>query len=300
MAEFTTESFQHWPNFIVIGPGKAGTSWLFQVFNAHPEICTSSAKETIFFDEEYDRGLKWYSKFFKSCCCEDRPHAVGEISNTYIFSPVVPERIHRQFPEMKLISTLRNPIERAFSHYLFERRNAGVSGTFEEAIKQRPDFLTRGFYSQHLKPYFDVFPTEQIKVFIYDDLKADNEAFAAQLFDFLNVGPLPDGAILGKRVLGASEARSRVAAKLSVAAAHAIRAAGFPEVVTKIKNGFIAQLLFKPISRDNYPTMLPETHNQLREYFREDLERLSEMLERDLVKLWLAPSPELADAGAKQ
>lgn len=289
MAAFQKSDFKHWPNFIVIGPGKAGTSWLFQVFAAHPEICTSSAKETIFFDSEYHRGLNWYAKFFRRCDADQQPHAVGEVSNTYIFSEEAPGRIREHFPEMKLLSTLRNPVERAFSHYLFERRNANVSGTFEEALQQRPDFLSRGCYNKHLTRYYDVFPAEQIKVLIYDDLKADNASFAGELFDFINVGPLPNPEILGKRVLGASEARNRLAAKFSVGAAHMIRAAGFPEVVTKIKNSVVSKMLFKPIDRENYPTMRPETKLRLCDYFRDDVTALSERLERDLVAQWLDP-----------
>lgn len=289
MSRFDSKRFKHWPNFIVIGPGKSGTTWLYQILGAHPQICTSSAKETVFFDSEYHRGLKWYAKFFRQCESAAETHAVGEISNTYIFSPQVPGRIKQDFPAMKLISTLRNPIERAFSHYLFERRNAAVNGTFEEALLQRPDFLERGCYNQHLTPYYDQFPKNQIQVLVFDDLKSDNQAYADQLFQFLNVGPLPDESILGKRVLGASEARSRVAAKVSVGVARAVRAAGFPEIVTKIKNSFVAKMLFKPIDRNHYPAMLPETELRLKDYFRSDIEALSNRLDRNFVELWLEP-----------
>lgn len=287
MSEFDPTTFNHWPNFIMIGPGKSGTSWLYEVFRAHPEICTSSAKETIFFDNQFGRGLRWYSKFFRKCGCQGRPHAIGEVSNTYIFSDVVPKRIHDLFPAMKIVSTLRNPIDRAFSHYLFERRNAGVSGTFEEAIGRRPDLLSRGCYDRHLGPYFDTFPSDQIRVFVYDDLKADQQEFASRLFEFLGVGPLPEASLLGKRVLGAGQARSRTAAKLSVGAARLIRAAGFPEVVTKIKSGFVAKLLFKPIDRSDYPVMKPETRERLADYYQADAERLSTRLGRDFASLWL-------------
>jgi Sulfotransferase domain len=282
----SVSDFNHWPNFIVIGPGKSGTSWLFEVFGAHPAICMSSAKETMFFESEYDRGLSWYRKFFRDCGCAKRSHAVGEISNTYIFDPQVPGRIYETFPQMKLIATLRNPIERAFSHYLFERRNGTLGDSFEDAIVQRPDLLSRGLYDQHLQPYFDRFPAEQIRVLIYDDLKADVVSYAESLWNFIGVEALEDQAVLHRRILGASEARSRIAARLFVGAGRLVRRVGFPELVTKVKGSAISKLLFRPLDKSKHQ-LKAETEQQLTEYYRADVAHLSARLNRDLTSLWL-------------
>ncbi|MFK8113983.1 MAG: sulfotransferase [Rubripirellula sp.] len=280
------DAFDHAPNFVVIGPGKSGTSWLFEVLGAHPSVCMSSAKETMFFETEFHRGLSWYQKFFRQCDCPGRDHAIGEISNTYIFSADVAQNIRNTFPQMKIIATLRSPIERAHSHYLFERRNGTLGDSFEDAIKQRPDLLSRGKYDQHLQPYFERFSADQIRVLIYDDLKADVNSYAQSLWDFIGVDSFQDADVLERRVLGASEARSKLAARLFVGAGRIVRRAGFPELVTKIKGSAISKMLFRPLDRSKH-TMHPETKSRLKEYFREDVAKLSDRLGRDLTSLWI-------------
>ncbi len=273
------------PNFIVIGPGKAGTSWLYMVLDAHPQVCMSTAKETLYFESEYSRGLKWYSKFFSKA--DENTKAIGEISNTYIFTPLAAERISQDFPQMKLISTLRHPAERAFSHYLFLKRNAELNCSFEEALKIRPDIKVRGNYFQHLQPYRQAFPASQLLVLLFDDLKSDVEQYADRLFQFLGIDPLPNPEILHNKVLEASEPRSRWLAKCTVAAAHMVRRAGFPDLVTRVKNGVVPKLVFRKMARRM--EMLPETYNELCEYYRSDVALLSEWLQRDLVSQWLVP-----------
>ena len=90
----------HLPNFIVIGPGKSGTSWLYHILGQHPQVCMSSAKETLYFEDYYSKGREWYQKFFRQCKAPGVPHAIGEISNTYIFSPLAATRIAHDFPQM--------------------------------------------------------------------------------------------------------------------------------------------------------------------------------------------------------
>jgi hypothetical protein len=282
------------PNFIVIGPGKSGTSWLYNVLGQHPEVCMSSAKETLYFEDYYHKGPGWYGRFFRKCSGDQQPRAVGEISNTYIFSPLAAERIAADFPHMKLIATLRDPTERAFSHYLFLRRNGGMQCTFEEALQRRPDLKTRGNYFEHLQPYRQRFPQEQLLILFFDDLKRDVEGYAARLFEYLNIGPLLEPTVLYERVLEASEPRSRWLAQCVVFAAQGVRRLGFPDVVTRFKQGLLPKLLFGKMKDGKKPSMLPETEHELRTYYDADLLRLSDWLGRDLHTAWGSPSMALA------
>lgn len=286
MSRSRRNALSHWPNFIVVGPGKSGTSWLYQVLGAHHQVCMSSAKETLFFETEYHRGLQWYQKFFRSCGIDRCQHAIGEISNTYIFHPAAAERIAHHFPDMKIVVTLRNPVDRAFSHYLFLRRRGEIGGSFEDALKQRPDLLDRGQFSRHLRTFDDFFPREQIQVLLYDDLKTSAPQYAADLFRFLGVGPLHREEVLEQHVLGASRARSVAAAKLGVGVASLIRRCGFPEWVTRVKNSRASQLFFAPIDRQAYPRMDQETRRRLVDHFRDDAEQLNRRLQRPVSSLW--------------
>jgi len=274
------------PNFIGIGAGKAGTSWLYSILSKHPEICISSAKETLFFEDHYNRGLQWYAKFFSHC---QNSSAIGEVSNTYIFSSFAPARVHAFNPDIQLIATLRNPVDRAFSHYLFHYRNAQVEGSFESAIEQMPDIVDRGLYYSYLKNYFQYFPREQLLCLLFDDLKHDPVAVAHQVLSFLQVdASWATPAFVDTQRLPASKPRSKLLARSVKRAAHTVRELGFPEAITKVKTSPIANLLYRPYKKHEYPRMDPKIRQQLNEYFRADVCQLSQLLNRDLESLWLS------------
>jgi Sulfotransferase domain len=278
--------------FVVIGPGKAGTTWMYSLLKAHPEVCVAAAKETMFFDTYYHKGIDWYHQFYPSC---SGWKAVGEVCNSYILSEEAPARMRAYNPALKLIASLRNPIDRAFSNYLFFLRNAQVAGSFEDALAVRPDLLTQGLYARHLERYLAQFPSDQLLMLAFDDLQRDSLAFARQLLAFIEVDGefVPD--VTAKKVLGASRPRSRIAARLVKQAAVAVRRAGMPDVVTRVKSSGLPGLLYRQYTDDGYPMMRTETRAELVRYFSPDVARLSELTGRDFKVLWLAepgvPSP---------
>jgi Sulfotransferase domain len=275
--------------FAVIGPGKAGTTWMYRLLKAHPEVCVATAKETMFFDASYHKGVGWYHRFYAACSGHK---AIGEVSNNYLFSEEAPRRMRAYNPALKLVTSLRNPIDRAFSNYLFFLRNAQVAGSFEEAVAKRPDLLVQGLYASHLERYLACFPREQLLVLAFDDLRRDPRAFARRLLEFIGVDPdhLPE--VAGEKVLRASRPRSRVAARFVKQAAVGVRRVGLPDVVTRVKSGALPRLLYRQYAEDEYPTMRAETRAELVSYFTADVARLSELTGRDYVTLWLTePAP---------
>src|SRR6056297_2233099 len=112
------------PDFIGIGAMKAATSWIYKCLIEHPEVCGSSKKELHFFDrpQNYKKGIDYYISFFKHC---PQDKAKGEYTPNYLYSPATPELISRHFPNVKIIVCLRNPAERAWSHYLFSVKKKG-------------------------------------------------------------------------------------------------------------------------------------------------------------------------------
>jgi len=274
------------PNFIVIGPGKSGTSWIYSILNQHPEVCVSSAKETLFFEEYYEKGFAWYAKFFKNC--QTYHKAIGEVSNTYIFSPFTPLRIYNFNPKIKLISTLRNPVDRAFSHYLFHLRNGKIEGEFEKAIKEYPDLIQRGLYYKYLSTYLQYFSLEQILILFFDDLQKNPLEYSSKIFEFLEINNLTETKALTKKVLGASKPRSKILARSVKQAAQIIRKIGFPELITQVRASPLSKLLYQPYRKDEYPQINPETRQRLNEYYRNDVKSLSSLLGKDLESLWLS------------
>lgn len=270
------------PNFLIIGPGKSGTTWAFHALNAHPDVCMASAKETMFFNEYYHKGYKWYSSFFSHC---NANRAIGEVTNTYIFSDVAPQRMHHFNPDFHLITILRNPIDRAFSHYLFLLRNGEYSGSFEDVMEKRPDILERGKYFSYLNHYLRFFLLDQLHILFFDDLQNDSLLFGYNLFTILGVSPHDSAAhSANQNKLPASAARSVLLTKIIKKLALTTRDLGRPDWVTKIKNSRISNLFYRTYT--SYPSMSFETRKRLEEYFYDDVDKLSHLTNRDLTKQW--------------
>lgn len=271
------------PNFVMIGPGKSGTTWIYRLLREHPDVYVPETKEVMYFNEFYDRGEDWYRSFFEHV---DGETAVGEVSNTYIFDERVAGRIRRYNPSMRLITSLRNPIDRAFSHYLFLRRNGKVSGSFEDIIGGEHRVVERGLYHRHLRPFWQEFPDSQILVLDFDTLADDSRQFGRAIFEHLEVDASfwPESA--DERALGAMRPRSKLVARLAKAVAVGVRRLGHPELVTRLKESSVMKLLFEPIDRSEYPTLDLTTRKRLQQYYRDDAERLSERVGVDFAGKW--------------
>ena len=113
------------PNFLYVGPDKAGSSWLHEVLLKHPDAYLTPAKDLYFFDRYYDRGLAWYSSQFRDARDEK---VVGEVCQDYLFHPEAAARIHECLGPVRVMVSLRDPVERAWSSYLYMRKH-GIGPT---------------------------------------------------------------------------------------------------------------------------------------------------------------------------
>lgn len=267
------------PNFLFIGPDKTGSSWLYEVLAQHPQCYVPTIKDIYFFDRYYERGLDWYLDFFKEAPAAAT--AVGELSHDYLFSPQVAERIHRDLPGVKLMTCLRNPVERTHSHYLYLIRSGLTRAPFEQALEDFPELVNNSQYARHLKPYFEIFPREDIRVLFFDQLKADSRAFAAQVFDFLDV-PFDAAIQYEQQVLPASKPRSYWLARLAKQGAILARDLGMARLVGVIKRGVVKDALYQNYAKDEKPTLDPATAARLKDTFRPDIESLEQLLDVSL------------------
>jgi hypothetical protein len=209
----TTVQSMTLPNFLLIGAAKAGTSSIHNYLKQHPEIFLSENKEPRFFafdgrtahqDRPWDRlwadsivvAQDAYESLFDGVRGEK---AIGESSTIYLASPHAASRIKHHVPQAKLIASLRNPIDRAYSHYQMCRaRGLEPLETFEEAIaaeqaRSNPgliqpwNYLQRGLYYEQLRTYLELFDREQIHIVLFEDLKRDSHAVLKNLCAFLGV-----------------------------------------------------------------------------------------------------------------
>ena len=193
------------PTFIIAGAQRSGTTFLYELFNSHPEVYMAKPRrpEPKFYlvDEEYAKGLDYYSK--KYFAEANGYKAIGEKSTNYLENPRAAHRIHCCQAGVQLIFMLRNPIERAFSNYLLSRKHKLETLAFEEAITREAEreatytvehryvrpfsYVSRGMYAKLLEPYRQHFDRAQIKVILLDDFTVQPEATAQDLFAFVGV-----------------------------------------------------------------------------------------------------------------
>ena len=116
------------PNFLYIGTSKAGSTWLYDVLNHHPDVFMAPGKGLYFFSAHYERGLDWYGSHFAAAAGQ---RIRGEVSHGYLYDEKACERMAAMDPELKLMVCLREPVDRAFSEYLDGVKNGRVDGSFE-------------------------------------------------------------------------------------------------------------------------------------------------------------------------
>ncbi|MBL7116117.1 MAG: sulfotransferase domain-containing protein [Kiritimatiellae bacterium] len=202
-----------YPNFLLIGPPKSGSTSLYHYLRQHPDVFMSPVKEPRFFgldqnaaaiecerrrelpESELINDIETYKSLFSGVRHEK---AVGEASARYLMTPGVPERIYAYNPEMKMITVLRQPADRAYSNYWWRKTSSIESAqTFAQALEEersgkrdkwpRGRYIEGGYYANALKQYFRVFSRAQIKVYIFDDFIADPIGICQEIFEFLNV-----------------------------------------------------------------------------------------------------------------
>jgi hypothetical protein len=212
------------PEFIIGGAPRSGTTWLYAVADRHPDIEMAKplTPEPKFFlrNELYERGLEYYSTtWFKSV---PRNKLAGEKSTNYLESAEAAERIKQSLPTVRLIFLLRNPLDRAFSNYLWSRQHGFETEDFEAALARedcrerslseslryaRPHALfSRGLYADLLRPYFERFSREQILVLRYEDVVLSPGRVAEFMHRFLGVALRPDDGENQEPINAAKEA----------------------------------------------------------------------------------------------
>ena len=288
------------PNFLVIGAAKAGTTALYRYLIQHPEIFMSHPKELRFFPFE---GLKpdyrgpgddsWrfftkvedYSTFFAPGA---HYRVRGEAAPLYLYHARAAERIRHHIPNAKLIVILRHPADRAYSHYLMMKREGRESLSFRDALlaeDQRvsdnwsPNFhyRRRGLYARQLRPFFDLFKSEQMGIYFYDDYVRDPLRFVQNIFAFLNVDDtfVPD---MSERHNETKLLRSPALHSFLIDR-RSTKDLLKPLVPFPLRKRIKSHLNKRNLAK---PSLAPGLRRELTESYREDIRNLQDMVGRDL------------------
>lgn len=189
------------PNFMVIGAQKGGTSWLANMLKQHPDVFAPEKKEQHFFNlrENYDQGIDSYRSKFQG---RRNEKAIGEFTPNYLWIcpnqqeidhigviPNIPEIVHQHYPDLKLIVSLRDPVDRAvsaFYHFIRTRVIPPSSKILE--IGHTNGIITMGDYLQHLQRWLEYYPIERFHIMIYEEDVARNKIESLRrVFRFLDI-----------------------------------------------------------------------------------------------------------------
>jgi hypothetical protein len=263
------------PNFLVIGAPRSGTTWIERNLRAHPDVFMPSVKELHFFDRDYERGLEHYERFFAGWAGQA---AVGEATPSYL-SGGGPDRdvarlIARHLPDVRLIASLRNPVDRLYSRYWNSRAkfesNADLS--FEQKVSSKPEFLREGLYADHLQLYLESFPKEQMLVLLYDDLESDKGRFMERIFEFLQIDPQRSPGLEATRVNAAAGKGALGKSSFAWTASRFLIRIGARRLADRVHAANSLPL----------PEMSQDTRRRLVEYYQPHNERLARLINRDL------------------
>ncbi len=268
--------------FIGIGAQKSATSWLHHVLSRHPKIAASNPKELNYFTSNYDRGTLWYEQHFD----QSTPDMIcGECSPTYFFSLSAPHRARAYNADMKLVVVLRDPVARAFSNHLHEIRKGHIpeSTSFEKALANNPAYVAQSRYHENLDRWLDCFDRSALLVLIAEDIAKTPEIAFGAVCRHLGVPstPVPDGLYERRHESVAAQVKwiQRVLRKIGDTA----RALGLGTLVKTIKNTPPANMLLRLNKKDlrrEIPAMEDKTRTELTELFREDVQFVATLLDR--------------------
>jgi hypothetical protein len=288
------------PNLLILGAAKSGTSSLYGILSQHPDVFMSRFKEPTFFvwgDREYDIQGPGVARIGRSVVTDidsylalfsDARHERirGEASTGYLHTAGVAERIQQLVPDAKLMAILRNPIDRAYSAFLHARR-AGLEpkSDFEQALDEEPHrvrtrwiglttYTTVGMYAEQLHRYLSIFPCEQIRIYLFDDLLRDPMGLAIDAFRYLRIGDEfePDVSIPANR--GSAVRSVRLYGSLG-----SLRESSLGR---RSRLGRSARAFVRRINERPKEQLAPNVRQRLGAHFEADVMQLSQLLDRDL------------------
>ncbi|GAA0737279.1 sulfotransferase [Gaetbulibacter jejuensis] len=186
-------------DFFCIGTQKGGTTTLHDILSQHPDLCLPSKKETHFFSNEsfYAKGKDYYiNNYFKE---RDESKFIGEVDPEYSYFKDSAKRIYETFGQTKILFIIRNPIDRAYSHYLMTKRRGLESLTFEKALSLEKDriktdsdamhysYLSRGYYLNQILAFEKYFGIDNIKIVLFEDFIKNTEKSINEISDFIGL-----------------------------------------------------------------------------------------------------------------
>lgn len=270
------------PNFLIIGSKRCATTWIYKCLKEHPDVFVPpKRKEVQFFDRFYAKGLDWYRMWFQEWSNES---AIGEASPSYLFHSEAPQRIAKHLSDVKLIVSVRNPVDRAWSQYWRNRSSGRITCDFQQAWREYPFLVEQGLYYKHIARYLDFFSRKNFLVLVFDDLRNDPISWIQSIFEFIDVDPGFVPSLVNRRSNKGQKHRFLWITDMVVGCKNFLRERELGSIVEIAKGIGFRKLIYSqnPLLKTGFPEMKPEVRETLIELFREENQKLSDWLGCDL------------------
>ena len=284
-AEKAVTQTQPLPGFLVLGPPRTGTTWLYDVLNSRA-VLPGPTKETRFFDLHFERGVDWYLDHFPK---NPGKLAVGEIAPTYFASPEACLRIQSVVPDARLVIIFRNPVQRLVSLFRLKRAYGLHAWSLDQALQNDPELLGSSLYASHLKMWQSCFSREQLSINFFEDLTKDPQGFVERICRFVGIPAFELKDSERKQVFSTNkmtEPRNFMATRTALAVADWCKARKLDRLVKHVRDSRAFNLLigggapFAPLPGES----LKRVHEKL----LPEIEELERLLGRDLSS-WKTP-----------
>lgn len=258
---------------------KCGTTSLHNYLDGHPDICMSTPKEPDYFTGTSDRDLEWYRQCFSGPAAE-----YGESSTNYTKYPGfqgVPERMHRLVPDVKLLYLVRDPIERALSHYTHNRLHGREEEPVEAAFLpvEESHYLQTSRYYLQIAQYLGYFSRERILVVQSERLREQRGAVMRRIFDFLGVSTAIDESCFETEYHSTSQ-------KLPPVLSSFLQETGIGNTLTDVGEALLPQSLLdwgrEQLSTDvDRPILKGDVRKEVQSFLKQDAEQLRAQFDSD-------------------
>lgn len=271
--------------FVGIGAQKCASSWISNVLSDHPCLAMPKSEPLDFFSYRFENGYRWYERQFPS---DESGCHLGEMSQSYFHESAVVDRVRNYSPKLKIIVSLRDPVERALSQHRHLVRLGVVTSEdvrFETSLRTNPTYVDQGRYFTHLSRWINRFGVEQILVVLMEDVISDPANVARTLYRFLEVDDdhrperlnrVSNPSYVTRWKLLDSSVRSLSGRIKSIGGGNAWGA------LADSRLGSIYRKLNRRPSASVIPPPLQDTINSLRATFLPEVLAVSRLIDRDL------------------
>lgn len=284
------------PNFVGVGGKKCATTWLAQCLKSHPDVFLSTPKELGFFNSglNVNDNLNRYLAHFQAAGGQ---RAVGEFSTSYLYCPATPGQIAGVLGKIRIIVSLRNPIQRFLSDYIqsvLREQLIKVEGAegirvshraLEELRQQLPAIFDHGKYYPGLSEFTRVFGQESVLVLVKEEIEESPERELRRLYRFLNVDPTYEPPMLYKVVSPGIVPRYSPLERMRSGIFHYCRRRA-PFVIDWVQKLRLTEV-YRRVNADRHIEieLQEEARNALRSFYAEDVQKVQELLGR-MIKVW--------------